>query len=134
MTLSQFSAFSGAGRYRIDISAVNTGEGISVTLTGGEKPHIGGAVMCLPRKSITGQGDGFDTWVLPVPGHKDTEAAKEVAGILCRKTGEKVVVAAGIHINQASSDEIATLLRNSVDAAEQLANKLIKFKKRDSHA
>lgn len=134
MTLSQLSAFTGEGRYRIDISAVITAEGISVTLTGGEKTHVGGVVMCLPRKSLTGQDDGCDTWIIPVPGHKDTEAAKGVAEMLCRMTGEKTVVVAGIHIDQASPPEIDTLLRNSVEAAEQLAKKLIKLKKRDFNA
>ena len=110
----------GEGRYRVEISAILTGNGISVLLTGGEKPHIGAVVMSIPRNSLSGEGISSDSWVLPVPSHKDVEAAKLVAELICRSTGQVTVVTAGIHIARAEEWELDTLLQNCIQAAKQL--------------
>lgn len=107
----------GDERYKITISAVLTSDGISATITGGEKPHVGGAAVSTPRKSLAGDRISCDTWVCPVPGHKDTEVAVPIAEMICRETGQPVVVVAGIHIDRAEEREIAILVDNSREAA-----------------
>lgn len=114
---------AGTGRYRVELAAVFTGDGITAQLTGGEAPHVGGVVMCVPRPSLTGAGTGCDTYVLPVPGHKDTEAAQPVAELLCRGTGRVTVVVAGVHIENARQDELKILLENCLEAGRRLAEK-----------
>lgn len=115
-----YNTVAGEGRYRVQLMANLTGEGINVLLTGGEKPHIGAVVMSIPRKSSTSEGLSSDSWVLPVPGHKDVEAAKPVAEMLCRAMAQTIVVTAGIHIERAENWELDLLLQNSMDAARQL--------------
>jgi hypothetical protein len=115
----------GEGRLRVEISAVFTGNGISALLTGGETPHIGGVVMCVPRPSLSGEGASCDTYVLPVPGHKDTAAAQPVAEMICRRTGQVTVVTAGIHINNAQGHELEQLLQNSMEAGRRLVEKFM---------
>jgi len=114
----------GDGRRRVELTATFTGRGISALLTGGESPHVGGVVMCVPRPSLSGgAGTGCDTYVLPVPGHKDVLAAQPVAEMICRGAGQVTVVAGGIHIKNALAHELETLLRNSAEAARRLLEK-----------
>ena len=124
--LKNLSSSAGEGRYRVDIAAVITGDGISVLLTGGELPHVGAVVISVPRNSLAGEGVSCDSWVMPVPGHKDAEAARPVAELICRSTGQTTVVTAGIHINQAVSWELEALLNNCNTAAKQLVSLLTK--------
>ncbi|MFZ5640517.1 MAG: hypothetical protein ACOY4Q_07480 [Bacillota bacterium] len=117
------TAACGEGRLRVEISAVFTGRGITALLTGGETPHVGGVVMCVPRQSLSGEGAACDTYVLPVPGHKDTAAAQPVAEMICRRTGQVTVVTAGIHIKNAQSHELELLVQNSMEAGRRLVEK-----------
>jgi hypothetical protein len=114
----------GEGRYHIEISSVVTGDGISITITGGEKPHIGGVALSVPRRSLGGEKVSCDTWVMPVPGHKDTEVAVPVAEMVSRETGRTVAVAAGIHIDRAEERELRTLVENSLAAAGLLLEQI----------
>ena len=57
-------------------SALDTGNGICLCLTGGEAPHVGGVVLAAPRPSLTGQGNSCDLWTATVPGHKDVYLAQ----------------------------------------------------------
>ncbi len=124
LALKTVCATAGTGRYRVGIIATLTGEGISVLLTGGEKPHVGAVVLSVPRASLTGAGIGCDSWILPVPGHKDAEAARPAAEMICRATGQTTVVTAGIHIEQATGGELQTLLNNCTVAVKELLNSL----------
>ncbi len=116
----------GEGRYAISILALITTNGLSITLTGGEKPHVGGMAMSIPRQSTSGNDvhPACDTWITPVPGHKDAEVANTVAKLLCIETGQTTAVVAGIHIDQADQLEITTLVENSMTAAQMLADKV----------
>lgn len=117
------------GRYRINVLALVTADGISVTLSGGEVPHIGGTALSVPRYR---EDDGLtcDTWIIPRPGHRDCEAAAAVSRIICMETGQAVACVAGIHIAQANKSEIDLLLENCRQAAYLLSHKIkerIKF-------
>lgn len=114
------SLFCGEGRLRVHIQATLTADGLAVVLTGGERPHVGGMAMSVPR-SRTGRPD---TWVIPRPGHRDSAAATPVAELLCRETGYCTAVIAGLHVDRATPEEIDTLLRNSQEAARQLSYKI----------
>jgi hypothetical protein len=114
---------NGEGRYQITLTATLTGNGIIAQLLGGEKPHVGGVVLSVPRPSLTGEGVSCDTWILPVPGHKDVEAARLVAEMICRATQQTTVVAAGIHINKAKNRELEIILNNCLAAAREMIDR-----------
>jgi hypothetical protein len=120
LALKTVSTAAGVGRCRVEIAATLTGEGISVLLTGGEQPHVGAVVLSVPRSSLTGTGISCDSWILPVPGHKDAEVARPAAETICRATVQTTVVTAGIHIEQATAGELQTLLNNCTAAVKQL--------------
>ncbi len=117
----------GEGRYIIYITAVITGDGISAIITGGEKPHIGGSALSVPRP---GNGDDkvhCDTWITPRPGHRDSEVAALVSSMISTATGMTTAVIAGIHIDKAEKEEINTLIANSREAALLLTKKIKEF-------
>lgn len=53
---------------------------------------------------------------MTVPGHKDAEAAKTVARRLAIVTGQPACVSCGIHVNDATPEELERL-GHSIDAA-----------------
>lgn len=114
----------GVGRYKVEIIAHMTSDGISVTIMGGEKPHVGGTALSVPRKSLAGAHSSCDTWICPVPGHKDTIVASAVAETVCRRTGQTVAVVAGIHIDNADEGELRILVENSERATGELLKKI----------
>lgn len=114
----------GEGRLSIQIQAILTGDGVAVFLTGGEKPHVGGVAMSVPRHPRTASGQRPQTWVTPRSGHRDSDVATLVAEQLCRETGCCAAVIAGIHIDRASRQEIDALVQNSLEAARLLADRI----------
>ncbi|PKM80229.1 MAG: hypothetical protein CVU89_14685 [Firmicutes bacterium HGW-Firmicutes-14] len=114
----------GEGRSRIDLVSVITSDGLSLTITGGEKPHVGGVAVSVPRKSLSSDEISCDTWISPVPGHKDTEVAGPVSAMICRETGQTTAVVAGIHIANPGEHEIRQLVENSREAARLLLEQL----------
>lgn len=102
----------GAGRCQISLTLLDTGQGINGLLVGGEQPHIGGVVLALPRPSLSGEGWSEDVFITPVPGHKDVEVARSVAGLLARELQCPVVVTAGIHSDQLSTEELKLIVHD----------------------
>jgi len=124
----QFEIVIGRDKHKIQLNVIITGEGINVLLTGGEKAHVGGVVLTVPRQSLTGSGIGSDSWVVPVPGHKDTIAGEKVGTIICRKTKEVVSVTAGIHIDNALPEDLEIIIKNCVQGAQMAASKIISLR------
>ena len=116
----------GKDRTHIRLIAEDTGNGIAILLTGGERPHVGGVVLAIPRQSLTGKGTSADVFVTPVPGHKDTEVAILIAKRLCISTAGPVSVTAGIHIDDAAPQEIAQILEHCNAAVIELEERLRK--------
>lgn len=124
MDQEEIKVSCGDGRYLINISAIATGDGVAVILTGGERPHVGGSAMSVPRSGREDTKSRCDTWITPRPGHRDSEAAALVSRILCEGTGMTTAVTAGIHIENAASEEINILMENSREVARLLINKI----------
>lgn len=114
----------GEGRYRIHLAAIITRDGISVIITGGEKPHVGGSALSVPRPGNLGDKIQCDTWITPRPGHRDSEIAALVSHRICMDTGQTTAVIAGIHIDRASKEDIGILIDNSREAAQLLTKRI----------
>jgi gallate decarboxylase subunit D len=117
----------GDGRYIIFISAFVTKDGISAIITGGEKPHVGGSALSVPRPGNVEGKINCDTWITPRPGHRDSEVAALVSRLICTHTGMTAAVIAGIHIDRAEPEEINRLIENSREAAQLLINIIKEF-------
>jgi len=111
--LKQMSFSAGTGRFLVRLLVTVTGNGLVAQLMGGEEPHIGAVVLSVPRPSLATPGVlGSNSFVLPLVGHKDDEIAKPVAQEIAVNYGRPVVVVAGIHVEDASSEDIEQLTVN----------------------
>ena len=109
---------AGEGRFQITLEAVVTdGEGLSCFLYGGTLPHVGGAVLAVPGPTLHGkQLSRVDVWSMTVPGHKDAEAAQQVARKIVIATQQSASVTCGVHVDNATGEELSILGKN-IDAA-----------------
>lgn len=114
----------GEGRYVILASALVTGDGVSVTICGGEKPHVGGMAMSVPRDGLQKIPPVCDTWIVPRPHHRDAELASMVSTMICQATGFCTAVVAGVHIDGAEPREIDILMENSQAVTRLLIDRI----------
>lgn len=110
--LQSWSFQSGENRCSLYLSLWDTGSGLQGLLTGGEKPHIGGVVLAVPRPSLTESGWSSDLFITPVPQHKDVDLAAPLADQLARLVQHPVVITAGIHSDSLTPDELQTIRAN----------------------
>lgn len=86
------------------------GEDIAAILYGGDKPHVGCAVLTVPRPSLTGDGSvSCTSSVLNVSGHKDEQICRYAAETLSRRYGVTVTCAGGFHIDGITPEQIGEI-------------------------
>ncbi|CCO06972.1 hypothetical protein [Desulforamulus hydrothermalis] len=121
--IKNLSVTVGEGRYRVELYAGITADGVVCQLYGGTKPHVGAVVLSLPRPSLQNSRlISCNSSVLPRLGHKDDEIAKPLAEELARQLNQPVVLVAGLHIDEATAEEIQLLCRHCRQAVEQFLN------------
>ena len=101
----------GEGRTRVWLEVQEIGEDIVITVGGGERPHIGGVVLKVPDEEVR---------TMPIGTHRDLEVLIPIAEATFEKYGKAVVVAGGIHVDDATPEEIQTIMEN----CERLARSL----------
>lgn len=94
---------SGEGRLKVFLKKIIHDDDTIFLLGGGEKSHIGGVIICEPGK---------EKQELKLPGHYDYVALRIIAEAACKKYKNRIVVLGGIHIDNASKEEINTILDN----------------------
>ncbi len=97
------------GRYRVWVDKHSIGDDIVLLVGGGEKPHIGGIVVCKPNEPA---------YILSLPKHRDVEALELIASIVSKKYNTTCTAIGGIHIDNATKDEIKRILDNCRKIAE----------------
>ena len=103
----------GNGRTAILLSAFGTGgNGLCVMLTGGELAHIGGVAYAAPRNKSNADGITADISTVCGSGHKDVYAAAIAAKKICVSLGETICVTAGIHVDNATPEELERINKN----------------------
>jgi len=125
--MQTFVVRAGEGDLRVTLSVTDTdGQGLVCFLYGGTLPHVGGHALASPGPLLHGaQLSRADLWVTTVPGHKDADAAAAVARRLCIATGQPVSVTAGIHVDNATGDEVKALYQRCLDAADAALDSLV---------
>lgn len=107
-------ASAGTGRLRVQAVALAVGRDVTVTIGGGSHWHVGATAVAVPRPSLADpQTRSASASVICITGHKEDELARDTALQLAAATDRVVVVSAGIHVDQASSDDIRELMRNA---------------------
>lgn len=111
------SVTRGEGEFAVTAEATSTaGEGLSCFVYGGTLPHVGGMALAAPGPTLHGrQLSRADVWSATVPGHKDADAARQVARRLAIALQQPVSVSCGIHVDNATANDLALLGKN-IDA------------------
>ncbi|MDR0645171.1 MAG: hypothetical protein LBG05_09785 [Treponema sp.] len=109
------------GRYSIWCKLCRCGDDISLAISGGDRPHIGAAALAVSRPSLSDKTKLSATVSsICVTGHKDDELARNSANKLAAKYNCVVVVSIGLHIDNASRDDIGHLYENFSRLMEQV--------------
>ncbi len=94
---------SGNGKHRVQLEKQMIGDNLLIILEGGEKPHIGSVVTCEPGK---------DAILVRLGTHKDYIVLKPIAETACKKYHTTVVAVGGIHIDNATREDIDLIMTN----------------------
>jgi hypothetical protein len=97
---------SGEGKYKVFFKKIENGDDLIYILGGGERSHIGGIVICEPDKK---------TQPIRLEGHYDDIVLLPIAEAACKKYKTKVVAVGGVHVDNASQEEIDLLVKNCKD-------------------
>lgn len=105
------------------ITAVVTlcGHDAVIVVGGGEAPHVGAAALASPRPSLEQNGEISATAsVLCVMGHKDDLLARDAALQLASRLNTTVLVSVGLHLDQATKEDIRQLQVNFSQLIDQI--------------
>jgi len=93
----------GEGKYKVFLEKKELDGDLVYILGGGEKSHIGGVVLSEPEKVPQ---------VIKLEGHYDYMVLEPIAVEACKKYNKKVVAIGGVHVDNASKEEIDLLVKN----------------------
>jgi len=111
----------GTGIHQVAVTALLCGPDINVCILGGTHPHIGASALGLPRASLKDANvRSTSVSVLTVINHKEDELARDAAHKLTSAFGCITSVQAGLHIDNASPDDIKLLWENYGIALKEL--------------
>ncbi|MBO6130108.1 MAG: hypothetical protein J6P79_14630 [Pseudobutyrivibrio sp.] len=96
---------------------VYTDNGITATVAGGDKAHIGAVTIIDESGALTTNA---------FPTHKESLISEKWARVLFQKFNQPVVVSAGIHYDNISKENIGVVVRQ---CDELLKKSLIEFEK-----
>ncbi len=94
---------SGKGKYKVFLKKKELGDDLIFILGGGEKSHVGGAVIYLPKQK---------PYILTYQNHHDHIVLTQIAKAACEKYNKTVIAIGGIHIDNATKEDIQILINN----------------------
>ncbi len=116
---------AGRGNRRLLAVACRAGDDLVVTLTGGERPHVGCVVLAQAHPA---RGEAarvrVTSSVVAIPPHREEALARPLAERLAQTLNATVVVSAGVHDDNLSPEGIADYLRLGEELAAALLDAL----------
>jgi hypothetical protein len=99
--------------HTIEAALTLVGSDICLCVGGGSVPHVGAVALAEPRVSLADASKpSASASVLCVTGHKDDELARSLALELATRFACRVEVSVGLHIDQATPEDIHIFLSN----------------------
>ena len=95
---------TGEGRYAVRLESYDVGKDMLIVITGGEEDHIGSATLIETKGHLQ---------TIIKKGHQDHVVSEKMANIIYDTIGEDLLVVCGIHIDDASKEEIDILVDNA---------------------
>jgi hypothetical protein len=108
----------GEAPYAIEMTIHKQGEDVVLQVEGGTHPHIG--AVC----TAYWQDGECIVHLVELPHHKEGELAKNFAKQLCEMLKQTATVICGIHIDNATREEIERLVHNTHSCFAQLVIQL----------
>lgn len=109
--------------YKITAVVTLCGHDAVISVGGGEAPHVGAAALATPRPSLEQNGEISATAsVLCVMGHKDDLLARDAALRLASRLNTTVLASVGLHLEQATKEDIRQLQVNFAQLIEKTEN------------
>lgn len=106
---------------QLEIGVTNVGQDLLVCVSGGEKPHIGTAVLALPRPSLSGSGEiSATSSVLNLTGHKDELLCRDLAEQLCRAANCTVICTGGFHTDHMTPQQLIEVTNAMKDLTAEI--------------
>jgi hypothetical protein len=119
----------GKDKYKVKLTAVSSGEELTVIISGGEKPHIGAIAISIPRPSLKDSNKASaSTSIFTLTGHKEDGLSKQIAENITKLTEKVTVAIVGIHLDKATPKEIECLIQNTQKTVDKLRKTLVKKK------
>lgn len=111
----------------IRVEARRVGEDLEMTVSGGERPHIGTVVLAVPQGEA-GQVHVTSS-VLNVPGHRDEAICRSLAERAAREYQVTVACLGGFHFDGITREQIQEVLRAAEEMEQMVV--LLPLKSRD---
>lgn len=106
-----FTITKDLGYTSIEAVVHKTGDDIAVIISGGDRAHIGCAVIAVPRPSLDGSDKVSSTAsVINVTGHKDEQICRHIAEKLAADRNATVMCSGGVHIDGINEDQITDVM------------------------
>ncbi len=91
----------------LTIEIKSVGEDILILVAGGDKPHIGSAVLSVPRPSLRDENKiSCTSSILNVTGHKDEKICRYLAETFCKKYNAVTICTGGFHCDNLTPAQI----------------------------
>jgi len=95
------------------LSALYLDRGVLITITGGDKSHIG-AVTVADETGVCS--------TICLPGHRENVITEQWAPVLYERLKEPVSITAGIHYDHVSKEEIGLILKAVGEMLEEICH------------
>jgi len=103
----------GQAPYVVEAIVTLCGTDIAVNIGGGLIPHIGAVALATSRPSLKSDGNISATAsVICISGHKEDMLARTAALHLASEFNTVVLVSVGLHVDNATSEDIKCLNKN----------------------
>lgn len=115
----------GEAPHRVEAAIVICGPDFAVAFGGGQAQHIGAVALGIPRPSLAdSSAPSASVSVLCVTGHKEDELVRAAALELSAEFGCRVNVAAGLHVDNASAEDIRSLSENYIAVLAEVKRRI----------
>lgn len=105
----------------IKLYVLKLGDDYNITISGGDKPHIGSSVLAIPRLSLTGDGSiSATSSLMNMIGHKDEHICRYIAEKVCINKNAVVICSGGFHVDNISKDGINEVLKAVKELADMI--------------
>ena len=105
------------GRIRLRMVCLHLGKDLCVTLSGGDREHIGAVALSHPGSEVTS--------AIALLGHREEDLAKDIASRISARMDVAACVVCGIHVDGLRPEELKDILEMSLELTEELSERLV---------